>query len=403
MKKRILFVDDERCVLEGLEDLLVRYRHKWEMVFSVGGEAALERMQQTPFDVIVTDMRMPGMDGSTLLHLANQKYPGTVRIVLSGMSEMEAAMRTVRVAHQFLHKPCDAGMLEKVVERACNLQVLVGDEAVRKVVGGLQRLPTLPAVYVALQRTLANERSGATEVARIIEQDIGMSAKVLQLVNSAFFGLGRRISSVSEAVAYLGFGMIQKVVLATEIFKGDGLDSPSSLYLEGLRNHAVLTAGIARKILARDRRQAEDAWAAGLFHDIGKLVFVTELPERLARAAAAAREAQQPLFRAEEQLYGVTHAEVGAYLLGVWGLPYPIVEAVANHHVPERVQHPGLDALTAIHVADALAHECEPNGETISRATLNLEYLASLSLTDQVKHWRESAQELGCAVTQEKP
>lgn len=403
MKRRILFVDDEQRVLEGLEDLLVRYRHKWEMVFAVGGDAALGQMQQQAFDVIVTDMRMPGMDGATLLRLVNEKYPGTVRIVLSGQSEMDAAVRTVQVAHQFLHKPCDAGMVEKVIERACSLHALVGDSAVRKVVGGLQRLPTLPSVYVALQSTLADERSGAPEVARIIEQDIGMSAKVLQLVNSAFFGLGRRISSIQEAVSYMGFRMIQQVALASEIFKGNGLDSRSGFSLEKLRDHAVLTAGIARRILAGDRKQVEDAWAAGLLHDIGKLILAAELPEQMATAAAAAREAQQPLFRAEQELYGITHAEVGAYLLGVWGLPYPIVEAVANHHAPERVQHPGLDAVTAVHVANALAHECETNGETILSATLNLEYLASLGLADRIEQWRESAQELGCAVTQEQP
>jgi putative nucleotidyltransferase with HDIG domain len=402
MKKRILFVDDERRVLEGLEDLLVRYRHKWEMVFAVGGAEALEQLQQMPFDVIVTDMRMPGMDGATLLGLVNEKHPGTVRVVLSGHFEMEAATRTVPVAHQFLHKPCDPGILERVVDRACNLQALVGDEAVRKVVGGLQRLPTLPAVYVALQRTLRDERSGAPDVARIIQQDISMSAKVLQLVNSAFFGLGRRISTVQEAVSYLGFRMIQHVVLATEIFAGSGLDPRSGLSLEGLRDHAVLTAAIARRILGGDRKQAEDAWAAGLLHDVGKLVFATELPEHLATAAAAAREAQQPLFRAEQELFGVTHAEVGAYLLGVWGLPYSVVEAVAHHHVPERVRKPGLDAVTAVHVANALAHECERSGETVCNAALNFEYLALAGLADQVPHWRQSAQELNCAVGQEQ-
>ena len=398
MKKRILFVDDERFVLEGLEDLLARYRHKWEMVFSVSGQAALEDMQQKPFDVIVADMRMPGMDGEALLRLVNEKHPGTVRIVLSGQSEMEAAMRTVPIAHQFLHKPCDPGILEKVVERACSLQALVGDETVRKVVGGLRRLPTLPSVYAALQRTLADGRSGATDVARVLEQDIGMSAKVLQLVNSAFFGLGRRISSIQEAVSYLGFRMIQQVVLASEVFKGDGLDSRSGLSLERLRDHAVLTAGIARRVLAGDRKQAEDAWAAGLLHDIGKLILAAELPEHLLNAAQAAREAQQPMFRAEQELYGVTHAEIGAYLLGVWGLPYPIVEAVANHHVPGRVQQPCLDTLTAVHVANALAHEADADGETLSSSTLDVEYLESLGLADQIESWREFAQELGCGV-----
>jgi len=354
-------------------------------------------MRQTPFDVIVSDMRMPEMDGATLLGIVKDEHPRTVRIVLSGHSEMEATLRTLAVAHQFLHKPCDAYTLEKTVERACDLQLLTGDEGIRKVVGSLQRLPSLPTVYAALQRSLADEKSGAKDVARIIEQDIGMSAKVLQLVNSAFFGLGRRITTIQDAVVYLGSSMLQKLVLATEVFNGSRLASRSGLSLDALRDHSVLTAGIAQKILSHDRKQAEDAWAAGLLHDVGKLVLASELPDHLATAMALGRKTGQRPWQAEQEIYGVTHAEVGAYLLGLWGLPYPLVEAVANHHMPERVQHPGLDALTAVHVANALAHECEPGGKPESQADLNSDYVASLGLAHHLPRWRESAQELACA------
>jgi putative nucleotidyltransferase with HDIG domain len=396
MKKRILFVDDEPRVLEGLEDLLARHRRKWEMGFAPGGAAALERMRQTPYDVIVTDMRMPEMDGATLLRIVKDEHPETVRFVLSGHSEMEATMRTVPVAHQFLHKPCDADILEKAVERACDLQSITNDEGIRKVVGKLQRLPSLPTVYAALQRTLADERSGAKDVARIIEQDIGMSAKVLQLVNSAFFGLGRRITTILDAVVYLGSGMVQKIVLATEVFKSGGSAKYGGLSLEALRDHSVLTASIAQRILSSDKKQAEDAWAAGLLHDVGKLVLASEMPDHLTGAMALATKTGQTLWQAEQELYAVSHAEVGAYLLGLWGLPYPIVEAVANHHMPERVQHPGLDVVTAVHVANALALECTPGGEAASQAALNSDYITGLGIAHHLPRWRESAQELAC-------
>jgi HD-like signal output (HDOD) protein/CheY-like chemotaxis protein len=396
MKKRILFVDDEPKVLEGLEDLLARHRRKWEMCFAPGGAAALERMRQSPFDVIVTDMRMPEMDGATLLRIVKDDHPGTVRFVLSGHSEMEATMRTVPVAHQFLHKPCDADILEKAVERACDLQSITSDVGIRKVVGKLQRLPSLPTVYAALQRTLADEKSGAKDVARIIEQDIGMSAKVLQLVNSAFFGLGRRITTILDAVVYLGSGMVQKIVLATEVFKASKPGSCGGLSIEALRDHSVLTAGIAQRILGADRKLAEDAWAAGLLHDVGKLVLASELPDHLTSAMALAAKTGQTPWQAEQKIYGVSHAEVGAYLLGLWGLPYPIVEAVAYHHMPERVQQPSLDVLTAVHVANVLAHECGPGGEAAAEAALNSDYVAGLGLAHRLPCWRESAQDLAC-------
>ncbi len=394
MKKRILFVDDEPRVLEGLEDLLVRHRRKWDMAFALSGSTALDLIQKSPFDVIVTDMRMPEMDGATLLQKVKDQHPQTVRIVLSGHAEMEATMRTVSVAHQYLHKPCNPEILEKVIERTCDLQSLIGDERIRKTVGKLQRLPSLPTVYAALQRVVSDEKSGAREIARVIELDIGISAKVLQLVNSAFFGLGRCIATIQEAVVYLGTGMLQKLVLATEVFKGNRLNSRSPFPVESLRNHALLTAGIAQRILGHDRKQAEVAWAAGLLHDIGKLVLAAELPDHLTAAMTLSRETGQPLWRAEQELQGISHAEVGAYLLGLWGIPIPIVEAVANHHMPERVQHPELDALTAVHLANALAHECEPDYNGDPAALLNADYIAALGLAGRLDGWRAAAQEL---------
>jgi len=397
MRRRILFVDDERLVLEGLEDLLGRYRREWDMAFAAGGRAALQQMERTPFDVIVTDMRMPEMDGAALLRAVKEEHPETVRIVLSGYAELQVAMRAVPVAHQFLNKPCDAELLGKVIERACGLHAIMSDEDVRRIVGGVKRLPTLPATYASLARTLADEQAGAKDVSRIIEEDDAVSARVLQLANSAFFGIGRPISAVEQAVSYLGIRTIQQLVLAAGLFDGIELPRRSAISLAALRDHALLTAGIARRIVAGYRREAEDASTAGLLHDVGKLLMAAELPEKLAAASNAAQESGRPLYQAERELNGVTHAEVGAYLLGVWGLPYPIVEAVANHHSPGRVHQPGFDALTAVHVANALAHECVPAGAGARAATLDEDYIATLGLADQVPAWREFARELASA------
>lgn len=399
MKKRILFVDDEPQVLEALEDLLFRYQAKWEMVFASSAANALDQMREAAFEVIVTDVRMPGMDGIVLLQIVRDKYPETIRIALSGQTEMEGSLRAMLVLHQFLYKPCDPGVLEGTIERACDLRALVGTDSVRKIVGGLKRLPTLPSVYTDLQQALADQRSGARDIgskdiARIIEQDIGMCAKVLQLVNSAFFALGRRITVINDAVAYLGTEMINQIVLGASVFDRRSLDPRAGLSQEALRDHALLVAGIARRIMEGDRRQAADAWMAGLLHDIGKLVLAAELPAQLAEALASARRSQRPFFEAEQELYGTTHAEIGAYLLGTWGLPSPIVEAVANHHAPDRVKHMGLDILAAVHAADALAHEWDAGDGLAPAARLNADWLASLGLESSIEGWRAIAGEL---------
>jgi HD-like signal output (HDOD) protein len=413
MKTRILFVDDEPRVLEGLEDILLGYRQQWEMVFATSGATALEHMRGAPFDVVVTDIRMPGMDGIALLRIVRDEHPETIRIVLSGHSDMNGGcepgvLGALPVLHQVLYKPCQANLLEETIERACSLRALIGNESVRKVVGGLKGLPTLPAVYVELQQALGDQQAGARDIARIIQRDIGMSAKVLQLVNSSFFGLGRRIAEIEEAVAYLGTEMVSRIVLAAEVFdrRTPGRGSDQLLcdqLLEGMRDHALLAAAIARRIMLHDRRRAADAWAAGLLHDIGKLVLAAELPWQLASASQMAKDLARPLHEVEQELYGVTHAEIGAYLLGTWGLPYPIVEAVANHHAPERVKHRDVSVLTAVHVADALAHECIPAAKGSPCSLLSSTYINSLGLETRIEEWREGARELSNLVLKGAP
>jgi DNA-binding NtrC family response regulator len=153
--KHILFVDDEQQILDGLKDLLRKQRKQWTMVFALGGEAALRELQQQPFDVVVSDMRMPGMDGATLLTRVKELYPSSARIILSGHAERDSIVRALPVAHQFLNKPCDAALLRMVVERACELQRLLQNEKIRCLIGKLDKLPSVPHTYWELTRVAA--------------------------------------------------------------------------------------------------------------------------------------------------------------------------------------------------------------------------------------------------------
>lgn len=396
MKKRILFVDDEPQILEGLRHRLHRQRKKWEMEFVHGGHEALERLSNEPFDVIVTDMRMPRMDGAELLRRVHENHPGIVRIVLSGHAEMEIAFKAVPVAHQFLNKPCDAGLLESVVDRACGLHALINDETVRNTMGKIKTLPTMPVVYNRLMAALARDDTSPRVVAKILEQDLALCAKLLQIVNSAFFRLPRTIAKIEEAVSYLGFNTIKQVVLAVEVFGANG-DDPviAGLSVRELQQHSMLVASIA-SLLLDDRQGKEDAYVAALLHDIGKLLLAMELPEHFGMVLAAMGEQQGPMYLHEERLSAVTHAEIGAYLLGLWGLPYPIIEAVANHHHPSRVEEQEFGVLGAVHVADFLVnelHESRGDGSVADGAGADREYLEGLGVWEKMDSWRELAQE----------
>jgi putative nucleotidyltransferase with HDIG domain len=395
MMKRILFVDDESRILQGLERMFRGKRNEWEMLFVTSGEEALVQLQMSPFDVIVTDMKMPGMDGATLLREVQARFPHTVRIVLSGYAEMEMTLRTVPVAHQFLSKPCEASHLEKVIGRACDLQALLNEDLLKDTVGKIDHFPTMPQVYWALTQALARPKVPIKEIAAIVEQDMGISVKVLQLVNSAFFSLPRRVTDMTEAITCIGLNMLKHLSLSVEVFRSfEGRRPPHGFTMEDLQRHAVRTANLAKKMF-KDKQKSEDAFIAGMLHDIGKLIMMIHLPKNYQCFVEAAQDGRQEDFVVEKELFGVTHAEIGAYLLGLWGLPYPVVEAVAHHHQPRRVSHQEFDIVSAVYAANRLTYddgflmpgENDANG-------IDMEYLQMLQVEDRLPLWKEWAAQI---------
>jgi putative nucleotidyltransferase with HDIG domain len=351
--KRILFVDDERPVLDGLRSRLHRQCGKWEMIFVDSGAAAIERMREHSYDVIVTDMRMPTMDGAELLQTVSTCWPETIRIVLSGYAELDQTARLIPIAHQYLSKPCQPHHLENVVDRCLLLHELLQAPKLRAIVGRIRKLPALPKIYTALQNTLRNENVTLAEVAALVEADAALAARVLQIVNSAFFRLARRISNIEQAVGYLGFTTIRNLSLSAELFSRWAGVTRTGPDLDKLQLHAHAVAAAA-SVLTLKTSVADDAMLAGLLHDIGYWVLAQESPDELTRAVELATAEALPLHAAETQVMGASHAEVGAYLLGIWGLPYAVVEAVAHHHQPERVSHSEFDVLAALTVAHSL-------------------------------------------------
>src|SRR5581483_5111183 len=337
-------------------DALRKYRSRWRMTFVDSSEAALRVMTQQRFDVIVSDMRMPQPDGASLLTRVKAQYPGMTRIVLSGHADKASIVRTLPVAHQFLAKPCDPEQVGLVIERAFALNQLLNDERLRGLTGGLDKLPSLPQCYRALTEAMEREDVRVDEIAAIVERDPAMSLKVLQLVNSAYFGLARRVTSLKEAVVYLGVELLRSLALGSQVFSSLDADALAACGLDRLQERSLLTATLARRFL-RDTPLRDEAFTAGLVHDIGRLVIAVCLRARCEQVVAIVRASGRTFAAVERELLGVSHAEIGAYLLGVWGLPASIAEAVACHHHPSGVPHDALDLAGAVHVAAAIASE----------------------------------------------
>jgi len=380
--KNIVFVDDERELLDGLRARLYKHRNDWNMQFLLSGDEAIAAFEQRHVDLIVSDVRMPGMDGGQLLSVVKQRWPNTVRVIVSGYSDPVQAVRLTSLAHQYVAKPCDGRQLENIIERCFNLRDLLSEEPLRKMVGRIGKLPAMPKTYGLLQTALAQPSVTAAEIGDIVTADAAIASKVLQITNSAFFRLRKPMVRIKDAVTYLGFATIRNLVLSAEL-SSQWKASQSLLDVdpEQLQNHAQFAAA-ACKSLAGGRASADDAWLAGLLHDIGHWILIQECPNELARALELSRSENIPLFECERRTTGATHAQIGAYLLGLWGLPYSIVEAVAMHHTPKAITPHGYDLLGALSVSHALlepknAHALAGSGGPDSG--IDAAYLASLN------------------------
>jgi HD-like signal output (HDOD) protein len=395
MNKRILFVDDEPMVLNGLERSLRAMRKEWEMSFVSSGAQALEAMAQSPFDVVVSDMRMPGMDGAALLEQVKAKYPRTVRFVLSGQSDKEAILRSVGPTHQYLSKPCDPEELKQKITHAFALRELLANPTLKDIVSRMQAIPSLPSLYVAVTEALSCPDASVAKIADIIQQDMGMTSKVLQLVNSAFFGLPCQISNPQQAVSLLGIDNIRALVLSVHVFSE--LETDPNWSLDFLWPHSLGTAARARAIARAQRcgqSMEDNAFAAGLLHDIGRLILACACGVQYGQVLDSVPKQKINVAELELQAFGCTHAEVGAYLLGLWGLPDSVVAAVAWHHFPARSGVDAFSPVIAVHVADNYDHHQNSYLEMNEVPSLDEDLLARLGLFERLEVWSSACEQI---------
>jgi putative nucleotidyltransferase with HDIG domain len=375
---RILFVDDEPSLLQAMKLALHDMQGEWNMEFVSSGAAALASLAKLPADVIVTDMLMPVMDGWQLLAEVKRLYPQTSRLVLSGNADQKSIMRSVGTAQIYLAKPCGTGTLKAAIAQTQSLKGLLSSDWLAKLVGEVGSLPSPPKAFQEIMACIQNPLATLADAAKIIVRDAAMTANIMKLVNSAFFGARSRVASVDRAVAYLGLNTLSALVLGHGVFQSSAPVKIAGFSMEALWKHSQETALAARAISVAERLpavSAEEAFLAGLLHDIGRVLFAT-------RIVSGGDDAAQ---------MEVHHGEVGAYLLGLWGFPNSIVEAVAYHHVPSRAAAADLSLVGIVHIADRLIHA---RSGKISLTSINYGietgYLENLGLVHRLPKWCEA-------------
>jgi len=397
-KKRIIFVDDESRILDGLRRMLRTLHKEWDMTFVSGGREALQAMAESTFDVIVSDMRMPDMNGAQLLEQVKCEYPQVVRIALSGQTSKETILRSVGPIHQYLPKPCDAETLKNTISRVCSNKCLLNNPKLQGVISQLESLPCLSTLYTDLICELQSDDASIEKVGKIISQDIGMSTKILQLVNSSFFGVRQHVSGVSQAVSLLGLEIIKALVLTIKVFSHFDNIKTKSFSIPNLRQHSIIVGEWSKKITQMEHapsKVSDFAMVAGLLHDVGKLVLASKIPQDYQHVLEHAENESISIYQAEQDILQATHCQVGGYLLGLWGFDESIIDALLDHHHPKYTQDKELIVLAAVHAADVISHEQDSSAGNLPAPQVNAEFLDEIGLLKRFSVWRETC--LGAA------
>jgi len=351
---RILFVDDEPPVLNLLQTLFRHANPEWESAFTDRGAKALVLMEQQPFDIVVSDMRMPEMNGAELLEQVRDRYPRTARVILSGYADHKMSARSLHTAHQYLSKPFTLAGLQSALGHILNVRQYVESPIVQQAIGGLHALPTGPVLHERFTREIAAPTATSEALSGLIAQDVALTAKLLQITHSAYFGPPRPLILAKDCSHALGPNLLRSLSASSQLTL-----APSAPEIGGLRLNDVSRRGVAvglraTRIMSLERATPDAvklAFTAGMLSGIGRLVLATRFPDRHAEALQRARAGEVSLLQAELESCGANHAQAGAYLLGLWGLPQNLVTIVARAHDPSGAQAKFFTPLTAVHVA----------------------------------------------------
>ena len=387
-KENILFVDDEVKLLQGLRRYLRPMRNQWHMTFLSNGKDALAFLEDNAVDVVISDMRMPEMTGSELLSQISHLYPDILRIMLSGYTENRGILNSVGPSHQFLAKPCEPEVLMETIRRPLNLRAQLATTGLRSYITGIQ-IPTLPDICREFMEEVGKPSASTESISAIIDRDVGLSVTILKLMNSAYFSLATRITSTRQAVQFLGLDTIRSLVVVASLFEAIDLNDDKLPFHRQFGNEALAIASIAKSIAGCEgssQGKIDECFCAGFLSQLGNILFLMQPPELFESYREVSRVNPTKRLELERDLYGTTHAEVGAYLLSIWGFSHRIVGAVLHHHNPAIMDEKNFDTTTIVHIAESLMSGTDN--------CLDEAHIERLGKGHRISVWRETAAEI---------
>jgi len=391
-KPHVIFVDDDKNLQRAQKRMLRSVRDDWDLTFVGSASEALSRMAIHKTDVVVTDMRMPEMDGAELLEKVSRDHPEAIRIVLSGYGEKDSMVRTLATSHQFMDKPCEADLLISNIRRLIQVQNALSNGKLRDLPRTLTKLPGLPLIHHQFIQELEKSSATPETIAEIAETDISLTAKILKLTNSAYFSSASRVTNCLEAVQLLGTDFLRRLATDSTLFELPELDERAIEIIGQLTCRSLGIGKLAANIAAAEGLEHDaqnDALIAGTLAHIGSLLLCINNLTAFLEAQQLADREMLPMAEAEQRLFGTTHAELGAYFLELWGFAPQIVEAVAVHHAPYQASADQFDIVSAVHAAQGLSKisDISQDAPPTNSETLNIEHFQKIGKADRLPTW----------------
>ncbi len=350
----------------------------------------LELLVQTPCEVVVSDILMPGMDGTEFLRQVRDLYPKTIRIALSGHASQEMMLRVLSLSHQYFSKPCDTEKLAETIEDALRNTDRIADTQLKSIILHVNNFPLLPAVYGELTSALSDNQKGSDRIAEIIQKDPAMASKVMQVANSAFFGAAHKVNDLQEAATLIGTETIHAIALVFKCYDTVRPQAKSAASQVQIWEHSVRTAKSASRLIEfyfQKPKLKHQALTLSLLHDLGRLILADYAPGRYQGLIELAQTQGIPLPQIEEQIFEISHAELGAMLFKLWGLPEGIYQRVRYHHKPSQYGEVD-DLLSSLYIANA--HDLTENLENpVNTLGLDVAYLQKAGLSEDLGFWKE--------------
>ena len=388
---RILVVDSKNTS-ETVKSLLAQNAgHDWEVDVVTNQKQALQALDTKPYNLLISEIVMPEMDGLDFFKTAKEKHPTIIRIMETANENREFLVKASELAHIVIPSNCEKDSFNEIIKNTMSLQEIIANKDILKKLTSIKSLPSPPEVYNKLVSTLQNEDCSTHQVAEIIKNDIAITAKLLQMINSAFFGMKTHVESPMHAVNLLGIDTVKSIVLTSGIFHTIREKEFAGFSVDEMYRQSMAVGAATRhlaNVFGFRTKDIEDALMAGLLHDIGKLLMITNFKKELADAKKIAQTDNILIGDAIRQIIGISDAELGAHLLSLWNLPLSILEAVAYHNQPSKSAYKEVNTLTAVHLAYGITTDKFKNVRNNEQSFLDIAYIERLGLQNNLPQFK---------------